>query len=69
MAAISRLDYAEAERELALLAAVLGPREMVYRVALPLMQEVGEAWHDGKLSIAQEHMTSALLRNLAGARF
>jgi DNA-binding transcriptional MerR regulator/methylmalonyl-CoA mutase cobalamin-binding subunit len=67
MAAIARLDYAEAERELALLAAVLGPRELVYRVALPLMQEVGEAWHDGKLSIAQEHMTSALLRNLVGA--
>lgn len=67
MAAIARLDYAEAERELALLAAVLGPRELVYRLALPLMQEVGEAWHDGKLSIAQEHMASALLRNLVGA--
>lgn len=67
MAAIARLDYAEAERELALLAAVLDPRELVYRVALPLMQEVGEAWHDGKLSIAQEHMASALLRNLVGA--
>jgi DNA-binding transcriptional MerR regulator/methylmalonyl-CoA mutase cobalamin-binding subunit len=67
MAAIERLDYAVAERELSLLAAVLVPRELVYRVALPLMQEVGEAWHAGKLSIAQEHMTSALLRNLLGA--
>jgi DNA-binding transcriptional MerR regulator/methylmalonyl-CoA mutase cobalamin-binding subunit len=67
IAAIERLDYALAERELALLAAVLAPRELIYRVALPLMQEVGEAWHDGKLSVAQEHMTSALLRNLLGA--
>jgi MerR family transcriptional regulator, light-induced transcriptional regulator len=67
MAAIERLDYAGAERELALQATGLAPRELVYRVALPLMQEVGEAWHDGKLSVAQEHMASALLRNLVGA--
>lgn len=67
MAAIERLDYAEAERELSLLAAVLAPRELVHRVAQPLLQRVGEAWHEGKLSVAQEHMTSALLRNLLGA--
>jgi DNA-binding transcriptional MerR regulator/methylmalonyl-CoA mutase cobalamin-binding subunit len=67
IAAIERLDYGEAEKELALLAAGLTPRELVYRVALPLMQEVGEAWHEGKLSVAQEHMTSALLRNLLGS--
>ncbi len=67
MAAIERLDYAEGERELSLMAAVLPPRELVHTVAVPLMRQVGEAWHDGKLSIAQEHMTSALLRNLLGS--
>ncbi len=67
MEAIERLDYAEAERELALLAAILPPRELVHSVALPLMRHVGEAWHAGKLGIAQEHMTSALLRNVMGA--
>ena len=67
IAAIERLDYAEAERELALLAAVLTPRDLVHHVAQPLMQQVGEAWHEGRLSIAQEHMTSSLLRNLLGA--
>jgi MerR family transcriptional regulator, light-induced transcriptional regulator len=67
MADVERWDYAEAERELALLAAVLAPRELVHRVALPLMRRVGEAWHEGRLTIAQEHMTSALLRNLVGA--
>ena len=67
MEAIERLDYAEAERELALLAAVLPPRELVHSVALPLMRQVGEAWHEGRLGIAQEHMTSALLRNVLGA--
>jgi DNA-binding transcriptional MerR regulator/methylmalonyl-CoA mutase cobalamin-binding subunit len=67
MAAIKGLDYAGAERELSLLAAVLPPRELVHRVALPLMRQVGEEWHQGELSVAQEHMASALLRNLLGA--
>ena len=67
MTSIERLDYAEVERELSLLAAVLPPRELVHRVALPLLQQVGEAWHAGKLSIGQERMTSSLLRNLLGA--
>ena len=67
MAAIERLDYAEGERELSLLAAVLPPRDLIHSVALPLMRQVGEDWHNGRLSIAQEHMTSALLRNLLGA--
>ncbi len=67
LAAIERLDYAEAERGLGLLGAVLTPRELVHQVALPLMRQVGEAWHVGRLGIAQEHMTSSLLRNLLGA--
>jgi methanogenic corrinoid protein MtbC1 len=67
MEAIERLDYAAAERELSLLAAVLPPRELVHSVALPLMRQVGEAWHAGQLSISQEHMTTSLLRNLLGA--
>ena len=67
MTAIKRLDYAAAERELGLLAAFLTPRELVHSVALPLMKEIGEEWHAGRLSVAQEHMTSSLLRNLMGS--
>lgn len=67
MSAIERMDYLAAERELSLLAAVLSPRDLIHRVALPLMREVGNAWHDGRLSVAQEHMTSSLMRNLFGA--
>lgn len=65
--AIERLDFAAAERELSLLAALLTPRDLVHRVARPLLRYVGEAWHEGRLGIAHEHMTSALLRNLLGA--
>jgi DNA-binding transcriptional MerR regulator/methylmalonyl-CoA mutase cobalamin-binding subunit len=64
--AVDRLDHAAAERELALLAGVLSPRDLIYRVALPLLREIGSSWHAGTASIAQEHMTSALLRNLLG---
>lgn len=67
MTAIEGLNYSDAERELARLAAILNTRELVHRVAQPLMRQVGDAWHEGKLSVAQEHMTSALLRNLLGA--
>ncbi len=66
LAAVRNMDYAVAERELSSLAAILPPREMVHQVALPLMNDVGEDWHAGRLSIAQEHMTSSLLRNLMG---
>jgi MerR family transcriptional regulator, light-induced transcriptional regulator len=65
--AIRALDYAAAERELGLIAAVLTPRELVHSVALPLMNEIGEEWHAGRLSVAQEHMASSLLRNLMGS--
>ena len=63
--AIERYDYAAAERELNRLAAALAaPRDFVHQVALPLMREVGERWHQGQCSIAQEHMLSSLLTSI-----
>jgi methylmalonyl-CoA mutase cobalamin-binding subunit len=67
LSAIDRLDYSEGERQLSSLAALMPPREVVHSVVLPLMREVGSAWHEGKLGVAQEHMATALLRNLLGA--
>ena len=66
LSAVRNMDHAAAERELATLAAILPPREMIREVALPLMTDVGDEWHAGRLTIAQEHMTSSLLRNLMG---
>jgi methylmalonyl-CoA mutase cobalamin-binding subunit len=31
------------------------------------MKAVGDAWHDGSLCVAQEHMASAVLRNVLGS--
>jgi len=67
LSAIESFDSARAGDELSRLAAVIRPREFVYDVALPLMREVGNRFHEGTLAIAQEHMVSQLLRNLLGS--
>jgi len=64
--AIERFDYAGADLELNRLAALLQPRQLIHEVVLPLMRLVGKQFCSGKMSIAQEHMTSAILRNLVG---
>lgn len=67
LAAIDLFDATRAADELSRLAAVLAPRELVHRVVMPLMGEVGVRWHDGRLTVAQEHLVSQLLRNLLGS--
>ena len=64
--AVERLDYAEANRLLGLSAALLAPRDLVHMVALPLIRTVGAGWHEGRFTIAQEHMLTAVLRSLLG---
>jgi MerR family transcriptional regulator, light-induced transcriptional regulator len=55
-------DYGGIDREINRLAAAMGsPRNFVHQAALPLMRTVGERWHEGKCSIAQEHMLTNLL--------
>jgi DNA-binding transcriptional MerR regulator/methylmalonyl-CoA mutase cobalamin-binding subunit len=66
-AAVERFDGAALRRELSRLAAVLPARTLAREVALPFMHLVGEAWHEGKLTIAQEHLVSVELRSLIGA--
>ncbi len=66
VAAIEEFNYAAANSHLGRLAALLPVDELVSEVVLPLMQLVGDRWHDGTMTIAQEHMTSSILRNLLG---
>ena len=65
--AIDNFDSFRADMELSRLAAILSARDLVHRIVIPLMQMVGEQWQTGAWSIAQEHMTSAILRNLLGS--
>jgi DNA-binding transcriptional MerR regulator/methylmalonyl-CoA mutase cobalamin-binding subunit len=64
--ALHRWDCVAADRELSRLATVLPARDVIHRVVVPLMHAVGEQWHSGRMSIAQEHLASALVRNLLG---
>ena len=65
--AVESFDYTEANQQIGRLAVLLPTRDFVHQVALPLMQAVGEGWHDGNLCVAQEHMATAVLRNVLGS--
>ncbi len=61
------VDFDPQALELAIRGAMfLGSATTVYsRVLAPVMREVGNGWHRGELSIAQEHMTSEMLSAVA----
>jgi DNA-binding transcriptional MerR regulator/methylmalonyl-CoA mutase cobalamin-binding subunit len=65
--AVERFDAPALRRELSRLAAILPARSLAREVALPLLAHVGEGWHDGRLTVAQEHLVTAELRSLMGA--
>lgn len=65
--AVDSYDYATANRELARLASLMSPRDLIHTIALPLMRIVGDRWHEQTIRIAQEHIVSQLLTNLLGA--
>jgi DNA-binding transcriptional MerR regulator/methylmalonyl-CoA mutase cobalamin-binding subunit len=65
--ALDLLDAAAFRRELSRLAATLSLRALCRDVALPFLHLVGEAWHEGRLGVGQEHMASAEIRSLLGA--
>ena len=44
--------------------ALLPPNEVIHSVVVPLVREIGERWHRGEVSIAQEHMVTDIVRRL-----
>jgi methanogenic corrinoid protein MtbC1 len=66
VAAIESFDCATANSQLSRMAALLPAQDFVGEVVIPLMHLVGDRWHDGTMTIAQEHMISSILRNLLG---
>jgi DNA-binding transcriptional MerR regulator/methylmalonyl-CoA mutase cobalamin-binding subunit len=53
---------AECEQALTLAIALLPPRELAAHVLAPLLREVGDRWHRGELTIAQERLVSSSVR-------
>jgi MerR family transcriptional regulator, light-induced transcriptional regulator len=66
IAALERFDRAALDRCLSDALVAFGARGFVERVAIPLLTEVGERWGDGRLSVADEHLLSGIMRNLLG---
>ncbi len=44
--------------------ALLPPNEVIHTVISPLVREIGDRWHRGVVSIAQEHMVTDIVRRL-----
>jgi DNA-binding transcriptional MerR regulator/methylmalonyl-CoA mutase cobalamin-binding subunit len=62
LAAIETYDDVLLRTELGDALAIMGPARFVVDVGTPLLTVVGERWHAGGFSIAQEHMATAALR-------
>jgi methanogenic corrinoid protein MtbC1 len=61
--AVSRLDAPALEEILRHAAQRLGPDDMIDSLVVPLLREIGERWHRGELSVANEHLASDVVRS------
>jgi DNA-binding transcriptional MerR regulator len=64
LAAIAAYRPDRCDDAVALALATLTPSDAVRHVISPLLHEVGEGWHRGELSAAQEHLFSASVERL-----
>ncbi len=64
LAAIHAFDEAACDQALALAVATMTPDRLVHDVLGPAMREIGEQWHRGEASIAQERLLSTRIRRL-----
>jgi DNA-binding transcriptional MerR regulator/methylmalonyl-CoA mutase cobalamin-binding subunit len=62
LAAVGKYRPAECDRVMATAFALLSPFDVVRNVLSPALREVGERWHRGDLSIAQERIASNCAR-------
>jgi len=66
LAAAERYSSVECEQALTLAISLLSPAQLIDEVLEPLMRTIGERWHAGQLSIAQERMVSSSVRKHLG---
>lgn len=64
MTAIVSLDGNTLRRELGRSALALGVPQFLEQVVSPLLREVGSRWKEGRLSIAHEHLATAVVREV-----
>lgn len=67
VAALSQFDAVGIDQEMARLASVLRPLDLLQRVLMPALVTVGDDWHRGHVSVAHEHLMSSAIRHLLGS--
>jgi len=67
MRGLERYDGEQIDRMLNAASHLLTPAEFVFDVMSPLFKRIGEAWREGSMEIAQEHLFSAVARSLLGS--
>ena len=67
IAALQTFDGPGLDIELARLASVLRPLELLRDVVMPALVQVGNDWHRGRATIAHEHLMSSTVRALLGS--
>jgi len=65
--ALRNYDAVGIDQEIARLAAVLRPLDLLRNVLMPMLVEVGDDWHRGRAGIAHEHLMSSAIRNILGS--
>ena len=66
-AALREFDTAGIDHEIARLAAVLRPLDLLQDVLMPLLAQVGDDWHRERAGIAHEHLMSSAIRHVLGS--
>jgi MerR family transcriptional regulator, light-induced transcriptional regulator len=60
------LDADGLDVELSRAAAVLGAAQFMEAVVAPLCRRIGDGWHSGEITIAQEHMSTRVVQQVLG---
>jgi DNA-binding transcriptional MerR regulator len=66
-AALRSYDASAIDWEMARLAAILRPLELLRDALMPALARVGDDWHRHRASVAHEHLMSATMRNILGS--
>lgn len=67
LSAVRNLDAGELERHLGRGAVALSRFKLLLEVVVPLMQRIGDLWHQGELRPVHEHLASGVVRTFVGS--
>jgi DNA-binding transcriptional MerR regulator/methylmalonyl-CoA mutase cobalamin-binding subunit len=66
LSAAQRLDVRELELQIERASVALSRTNLLEKLLVPLMQRIGDLWHEGTLRPIHEHMASSVVRSFLG---